>query len=472
MGGGFVHKETANFRNVNENPCNMCMPMGAILPFKGVERSMVIIHGSQGCSTYMRRHIAEHFNEPIDVASSSLNEKGTIYGGEASLKKGLDNLIKLYNPGLIGVLTTCLAETIGEDIERITSDYLKENGLGDFPLVTVSTPGYGGTHTEGYFLAVKRLVARLAKKTKKHSRINVIVPNLSPADIREIKRILRLLKVEFILCPDFSDTLDRPFERPYKKIPEGGAKLADIAEMPGAAATIQMGITVDDNISPGRYLETEFGVPLYNLPVPMGIDNMDLFIDVLKQLTGNVAPESLERERGRLLDCMIDSHKYNFQGRSVIFGEPENVYAVFKTCMENGVYPVVVATGSRSGKMTDLIKTQLNDYQGEVHFLNEADFSQIREKSVRMDANIAIGHSDGRFLTEREGIPLVRHGFPIHDRVGGQRLLSVGYVGTTMFLDRITNTLLENKYKSYRKSMYQKFYKSAEKGESATAGLR
>ena len=53
---------------------------------------MVIIHGSQGCSTYMRRHIAEHFNEPIDVASSSMNEKETVSGGESNLKKGLDNI--------------------------------------------------------------------------------------------------------------------------------------------------------------------------------------------------------------------------------------------------------------------------------------------------------------------------------------------------------------------------------------------
>jgi len=450
--------DTMNYRNVNENPCNMCMPMGGILPFKGVEQSMVIIHGSQGCSTYMRRHIAEHFNEPIDVASSSLNEKGTIYGGESSLKKGLDNLIKAYSPKLIGVLTTCLAETIGEDIERITSEYLKERGQKDLSIVTVSTPGYGGTHSEGYFLAVKRIVVKLARETKRHSKVNVIVPNLSPADIREIKRMMNLMKVDYTLCPDFSDTLDRPFARPYKKVPEGGTKVADIVGMPGAMATIQMGVTVDESISPGKYLETEFGVPLYNVPIPMGIESTDLFVNLLKQLTGNAIPDSLIQERGRLLDCMIDSHKYNFQGKSVIYGEPENVYAIVKTCMENGVSPVVVATGSKSTKLTDLLKTRLEECQEEVHVLNETDFSQIREKSKEMAANIAIGHSDGRYLTEREGIPLVRHGFPIHDRVGGQRLLSVGYLGTTMFLDRVTNTLLENKYKNYRSSMYQQFY--------------
>lgn len=452
-------KETVNCRNVNENPCNMCMPMGGILPFKGVEQSMVIIHGSQGCSTYMRRHIAEHFNEPIDVGSSSLNEKGTVYGGENNLKQGLDNIIKVYNPKLIGVLTTCLAETIGEDIERITADYLLERGLEDVSIVTVPTPGYGDSHSEGYWLALRRIVAQLARPSEKHSKLNIFTPNISPADIREIKRILELMKVEYTLLPDFSDTLDRPFAKPYKKIPNGGTKPKDITRMSGAPATIQMGITVDERYSPGKYLETEFDVPLYNLPIPMGIESTDLFISTVEAITGNPAPESLELERGRLLDCMIDSHKYNFQGRSVIFGEPEWVYAVSKTCLENGVFPVVVATGSNTARLAEVLEPELAKHQARARVLNEADFTQIREMSKAMQANIAIGHSDGRYLTEKEGIPLVRLGFPIHDRMGGQRLLSVGYVGTAMFIDRVTNTLLENKLNNYRSSMYQKFYR-------------
>ncbi|MDF9408906.1 nitrogenase [Pelotomaculum isophthalicicum JI] len=469
--------EQAHYLNVNENQCGMCMPLGAILALKGVEGSMVIIHGSQGCSTYMRRHIAEHFNEPIDVASSSLNEKGTIYGGEASLKKGLDNSIKLYKPKVVGILTTCLAETIGEDIDRIAADYLEERGFENLQVVTVSTPGYGYSHFEGYFLAVKRVVAELVKKTVKHKGINIIVPNISPADIREIKRILKMMKVSYILLPDFSDTLDRAFERPYRKVPAGGTKLADIAGMAGAQATIQMGVTVDEVFSPGHYLESAFGVPLYNVPVPIGVENTDLFINLLKRLTGNPVPESLERERGRLIDCMIDSHKYNAQGKCVVFGEPENIYAVAGICLENGITPVVTATGGKSGKLAGLLKARLNEAGcSNAQVLCETDFSRIREKSREMEANIAIGHSGGRYLTEWEGIPLVRYGFPIHDRVGGQRLLSVGYAGTTMLLDRITNTLLENKYKNYRRNIYQQFYygtiKPAGKGRGEKNELR
>jgi len=451
-------KGNVNYRNVNENPCNMCMPMGGILALKGIEKSMVIVHGSQGCSTYMRRHIAEHFNEPVDVGSSSLNEKGTIYGGEKNLRLALDNIIKVYHPKVVGIVTTCLAETIGEDIERITGQYLLDNGMDGFPIITASTPGYGGSHFEGYFFTLKRVIMQLTGPTKKNNKINIIIPNMSPADIRELKHILEQLKIEYVLCPDFSDTLDRPFSKPYTKMSAGGTKLADIKEMGGGLATIQMGVTIDDDISPGKYLEENFGVPLYNIPIPIGVEHTDLFINTLVKITGKVIPEGLYNERGRLLDGMIDSHKYNFSGRSVIFGEPEMVYAVAKTCLENGVFPAAIATGSQVGKLNELLVAALGDAVEQSNILIETDFAHILAASQAGKVNIAIGPSDGRYLTEKGEIPLVRLGFPIHDRVGGQRLLSVGYTGTMMLIDRITNTLLENKYKSYRSTMYDKFY--------------
>jgi nitrogenase molybdenum-iron protein NifN len=458
-------EETKYSRNVNQNPCNMCMPMGGILPFKGLEKAMVLLHGSQGCATYMRRHIAEHFNEPVDVGSSSLNEKGTIYGGEKNLKQGLDNLIRVYQPEIIGVLTTCLAETIGEDIERIGADYLKERDLEGYPLVTVPTPSYSHSHSEGYFLAIRNIVDSITVESAKHEKINIIVPNISPADLREIKRILELMKIEYILLPDFSETLDSPFKRPYKKIPDGGTKLADIKIMGGSKATLQLGITVEDEFSPGKLLEDKFGVPLYNLPIPIGIDSTDQLFNILKEITGSKLPEVLEKERGRLLDAMIDSHKYNFMGKAAIFGEPELVYALTKICLENGITPAVVATGSNNKKFRSLVEDLEVSEKTEIKILDESDFTEIRNYSKVQQVNLAIGHSDGKYLTEKEGIPLVRIGFPIHDRVGGQRILSVGYIGTSMLLDRLTNTLLEQKLTNYRENMYQQFYQKHENNQ-------
>jgi nitrogenase molybdenum-iron protein NifN len=439
-------------KSVNENQCNMCMPLGGIIAFKGVENAMALVHGSQGCSTYMRLTTIEHYNEPVDIASSSLNEKQTIYGGEENLRKALDNVIRIYRPQVIGVVTTCLAETIGEDMEGMVQKYVSDHALEGLDIIPVSTPSYGGSQTEGFWAATKKLIAYYARPAEKHPGINVIIPHISPADIREIKRILDLTGLAYTLLPDYSLTLDRPYGGQYRKIAPGGTRTEDIARMTGAHATIQFGLTCPDELSPGLYLEREHGVPLISLPLPIGLENTDRFILALQQIGGRPMPDSLALERGWLLDGMADAHKYSARGLPVIYGEPELVYAFAGLCLENGATPAVLATGAKSGELIARLKLLLAEAGTDEMpaIMDEADFASIGEAAARTDANLAVGHSGGKFLTEHRGIPVIRMGFPIHDRLGGQRILSAGYAGTLAFLDRFANTLLEMKYRSYR----------------------
>ena len=447
--------QAGSVRQVNENQCQHCMPLGGIIAFRGIAGAMALVHGSQGCSTYMRLTCVNHFNEPVDIASSSLNEKQTIHGGEANLKKALDNMRRVYAPAVIGVLTTCLAETMGEDLDRIIRDYRngQENGCPD--IIAVPTPSYSGSHTEGYWAATKAIVAHYARPSEPNRRINVIVPHISPADIREIQRIFTLMDLEFTLIPDYSLTLDRPFAVRYQKIPAGGTRPAEIAAMPGAPLTNQFGATCPDNLSPGLWLEQKYGVPLVTLPLPVGIEATDQFIVLLEKVSGHSRPETLVNERGWLLDAMADAHKYNAEGRAVIYGEPELVYAITRACTENGITPVVIATGTRTSRLAACLEPLLPGLDEQPAVLEEADFAAIEAAALRAGANIAIGHSGGKFFTARHGIPVVRTGFPVHDRVGGQRILSAGYAGTLALLDRITNTLLEEKHGSYRRLRYE-----------------
>lgn len=455
---------TSRVRQVNENQCHMCMPLGGVIALRGVEHSIALVHGSQGCSTYMRLANVEHFNEPMDIASSSLNEKQAIFGGETNLRKALDNVIRVYRPGVIGILTSCLAETMGDDVERFVETYKKDREIRDIDIIPISTPSYSGTHTEGFWATTKAVIAYYARPTERHQKINVIVPNISPADIREIKRLLDLMGLEYTLLPDFSLTLDRPFGGRYEKIAPGGTPTAEIARMSGARATIQFGLTCPDSLSPGRFLEQQFGVPLINLPLPIGLDGMDLFVRTLMDLGGQPVPESLMLERGWLCDAMADAHKINAAARPVIYGEPELVYALTRFCLENGSIPAVIASGTHNSGLAGLVQPLLEDALEETLVFEEADFVTIEDAAVRMSANLAVGHSGGRYLTERQGIPGLRVGYPIHDRIGGQRILSVGYTGTIALLDRFTNTLLEAKYSSYRRLRKEELFD--EKGVS------
>jgi nitrogenase molybdenum-iron protein NifN len=443
-------KPAGSVRQVNENQCQQCMPLGGVVAFKGIAGAMVLVHGSQGCSTYMRLTNVEHYNEPVDIASSALNEKQTVLGGEANLKKALDNVIRVYAPSVLGVLTTCLAETMGEDMDRIVRDYMKERELSGIDIIPVPTPSYSGSHTEGFWATTQAIMTYYARPTEPHRRINVIIPHISPADIREIQRILALMEIEYTLIPDYSMTLDRPYGGTYQKIPSGGTKPADIAAMPGAPLTIQFGETCPGELSPGLWLKNEHGVPLVNLPLPIGLEATDRFLELLQKISGRDLPESFATERGWLLDGMADAHKYNAEGRPVIYGEPELVYAITRVCTENGSVPAVIASGTRNSRLALCLEPFLAGLDEQPVFLEETDFATIEDAALSTGANIAIGHSGGKFLTERHGIPLVRIGFPVHDRIGGQRILSAGYAGTLALLDRLTNTLLEAKYASYR----------------------
>ena len=68
------------------NACKLCAPLGASLVFRGIEGCVPLIHGSQGCSTYIRRYVISHFKEPIDIASSNFSEQSAIFGGGDNLK--------------------------------------------------------------------------------------------------------------------------------------------------------------------------------------------------------------------------------------------------------------------------------------------------------------------------------------------------------------------------------------------------
>ncbi len=63
------------------------------------------------------------------------------------------------------------------------------------------------------------------------------------------------------------------------------------------------------------------------------------------------------------------------------------------------------------------------------------DFYEIAEAAEGLAPDLLIGHSKGYHLARRWQAPLIRVGFPIHDRFGGQRILHLGYRGAQNLLD-------------------------------------
>jgi nitrogenase molybdenum-iron protein NifN len=428
------------------NACKLCKPLGASLAFRGIESCVPFLHGSQGCATYMRRYIISHFNEPIDIASSSLGEKHAIYGGGPNLKLGLKNVTSKYAPKIIGVATTCLTETIGDNVPMILAEYHKEFGTADSPLVVhVSTPSFSGTHMEGFNAAVKAVIDQLATESEPNGTINLLSGFISTADIRYLREVCDDFELDATILPDYSDTLDGQALNDYPLIPEGGTPLAAIGKMGGAKATIELGSTLPSETG-GKVLEQKFGTRLFRTTLPIGIRATDALFALLAEQSGKEVPARHTAARGRLIDSMVDGHKYIFGKRAVVYGEEDLVVGITSFLAEIGIKTVLCASGGKSGKFAAGISAALEGMDCELPLVKEdVDFFDIETMAKELKVDLVIGHSKGYAFARKENLPLIRVGFPIHDRVGGQRILHLGYHGAQALFDLITNTVIDKK---------------------------
>ncbi|MBI5871426.1 MAG: nitrogenase [Actinobacteria bacterium] len=449
------------------NPCRLCRPLGACLAFRGVEDSMVLLHGSQGCSTYMRRYISSHFREPVDIASSALSENQAVYGGAANLKQGIRNVVAKYSPAILGVATTCLAETIGDDVRMTISELMDEEpALREITIVPVSTPSYNGGHMDGFndaCVAILESLAgngnenpagnrdkipagtsyeNLAESRDERGEMNLFPGFVSPADLRYLKEVMASFGIRPMVLPDISDTLDGVIDGSLSRIPSGGARLDRIRHSHSAPASIEFGRTSPESQSPALFLEKRFGVKADRLPIPIGIRYSDLFFESLERLTGRPTPDNHRNERGRLVDAMVDAHKYLFGKRAVIYGDADFVIAMTSFLVDLGIQPVVCASGGGGADYLAELEALTDHLEEMPALLAGTDFEDIREQARKAAADLLIGSSKGNHIARELGIPLVRAGYPIHDRFGGQRILHTGYRGALNLLDLLTNTII------------------------------
>jgi nitrogenase molybdenum-iron protein NifN len=396
----------------------------------------------------MRRYIISHFREPMDIAASNFNEASAIFGGGENLHLGLRNVTAQYRPALIGIATTCLTETIGEDMERLLGEYRAAGEGTDLPeIIATSTASYRGTHVNGFHATVRSVVGTMAQAVARHSGINLLPGMVSPADLRYLKEIFEDFDIPLTLLPDYSETLDGPALASYAKIPAGGTSPGAIRAMGGALATIEFGRTLAAHETAGALLEGRFGVPCHRVGLPIGVQETDRLYRLIEELSGAVTPARHQLERGRLIDAYVDGHKYVFGKRAIVYGDEDLVVGLTAFLSEIGMTPVLCASGGESRWLARAIDAVTDGAAaaGTIRVREGADFMAIGEEAAELKPDLLIGNSKGYASARHLGVPLIRVGFPIHDRIGGQRVLHLGYRGAQRLFDEIVNVLLERK---------------------------
>lgn len=444
------------FPSAATNPCKLCTPLGACLAFKGIAGAVPLLHGSQGCATYIRRYMISHYREPIDIASSNFSEDSAVFGGRRNLHTALDNVTRQYRPALVGIATTCLAETMGENMPMLVGEYRNEPRdlpAGGAPaIVHVSTPSYKGTHADGFHATVRALVEQLVEPAAGPAASTAPLPlavfsgMISPADLRQLREMAKLWETPVTLVPDYADTLDGASWAAYERMPAGGTTLEAMRALNRAPAAIEFGrVLAGAERTGGTVLAAKCGVPLHRLGLPIGLRETDAFCAAVEAIAGRARPAALELERGRLVDSYVDGHKYVSGKRAVVYGEEDLVVGLAAFLAEIGVTPVLCASGGRTGRLAEAVWAAAPELKDRCEVREGSDFGDIENRIRELAPDFLLGSSKGYKLARSLGVPLVRCGFPVHDRLGAQRIQVLGYAGTQQLYDRIVNALLEVK---------------------------
>ena len=175
------------------NPAKTCQPVGAMYAALGIHNCLPHSHGSQGCCSYHRSVLTRHYKDPIMAGTSAFTEGASVFGGQSNLRQAFNNMVTVYTPDIIAVHTTCLSETIGDDVNQIAQKAIDDGKVpAGKSIIHCSTPSYIGSHVTGFSNMVTGIVKGLATSTGATlDQVNIIPGWVEPSDMRELKRLAR-----------------------------------------------------------------------------------------------------------------------------------------------------------------------------------------------------------------------------------------------------------------------------------------
>lgn len=438
--------KTKTGRDVLINPLKHSQSIGAAIALQGIDRTLPVIHGAQGCNFLAKVLITKHFREPIALMSTKLFTEDVVMGSEENLSTVVQEVIEKQQPDLIGVLTTGLSEVKGDDVSGTVKELrIKDSGS---RIINVSTPDYEGGLETGYAKAVEAVLESVVKRRKAEGRrleaevedladspdagrlsrnckVNVLVgSHLTPADFTELREMIESFGLKPVILPDLS-ALDGSRQE-FSALASGGTRTSEIETMGSAGFALAIGMSME---GPARLLKESFGIEYTLFESLSGLQGVDAFMETLSALSGRQLPPKYERQRRVLIDGMRDAHFY-FGGKRVCMAlEPDLSVQVSRVLSEMGAEVGLSVVPSRAASVAGI-------YAGNVLV---GDFF-----STDGNFDLLISNSHGTDTAKRLGVPLYQTGFPVYKVLGNNSRIAIGYRGTLVMVNEMANLLFQD----------------------------
>jgi len=426
------------------NPLKMSQPIGGALAFMGLRGAMPLLHGSQGCTSFGLVLFTRHFKESIPMQTTAMSEVATVLGGYENVEQAILNIYKRAKPEIIGICSTGVTETKGDDVEGFIKIIREKHAdVAHLPIVYVSTPDFKDAFQDGWSKTVARIVEALVKAPKSAGRrdptkVNVLPGcHLTPGDLDELRTIIEDFGLEPTFLPDIGGSLDGHIPDDFTPTTIGGAGVEEIATMGNAGWTIAVG---EQMRLAAEAMTAKTGVPYRLFERLCGLEANDELMSFLAGISARPAPMKYRRQRGQLVDAMLDGH-FHIGGRKLAIGaEPDLLYDVGGFLTEMGANILAAVTTTQSPVLE---RVPTDD-------VLIGDLEDLETLSRERGCDLLVTHSHGRQGAARLKIPFFRLGIPMFDRLGGGHQLTVGYRGARDLIFDVSNLLMADHQENHQ----------------------
>ncbi len=405
------------------NPFKLSQPMGAALAFMGVNRTMPLMHGAIGCASFTKVFYTRHFAEPIAIQTTAVTDVTAILdGGDYNIVEAINNITKKVSPDLIGLHTTGLTETKGDDVQGVAAKI-------DFPLVWVNTPDYEGGFESGWALAARALIRQLVAPAKRIiPRKAVLLPHVSlqPIEVEKIKEFVARFGYDVYALPDLSTSLDGHLGEKQGALTGGGIAVEEIRALGDTCLVISVGDSMHGCAE--AFLEKNAATRHYHFPHLQGLEATDNLVAALLEETGMERPHpSIIRWRRRLQDALLDCHFSLGQTRIAAAAEPDQLAGLCQALREAGGRVEVAVTSVDSPQLEYIPATKVM----------VGDMEDV--ENLRDDYDLVVSNFHAEAMAHRHRKGLILRGFPNWEQVGNQLKNDVLYEGGAYFLFEAAN---------------------------------
>ena len=407
------------------NPLKLSQPMGATLAFLGIKNCMPLMHGAQGCASFTKVLFTRHFNDPIAIQTTAVNDiTAVIDGGEKGISEAIANITQKVTPELVGLFTTGLTETKGDDIKGACA-LLKEKQK----IVYVHTPDFEGGLESGWALSVQGIIEQLIEPSVECNKDKVLlIPNvnLSAIEVEKIKESLELFDFEVYALPDLSDSLDGHLGVKQGALSSGGISVEAIKKLGDTGHVITVGRSVKKcgELFKAKHTQSQH----HHFDTLTGLVACDDFYKTLLTCKGwSKPPASIQRWRKRLQDTLLDTHFALGKAKVIIADEPDNAYAMAKALREVGAE--VEAIIAQRSEVQELFTCNVS----------VGDFEEVEKALPLYDLLITNYH--GERLAHQYHKAILFRGFPNYEQVGIGLRHNVLYEGSCALLCEVANLL-------------------------------